>query len=99
MLMSCSVAASGPPASKVSQTFWIAARFGAGGAERFTASSSCESIGCRVSQDLAAPPDCNAAAKLSVDLAAGRASFVCPRSPHAHYLPKEPWLAETFESP
>jgi hypothetical protein len=41
----------------------------------------------------------NVTARLGPDLAAGRGSFVCPRSPYAHYLPKEPWLAETFESP
>ena len=38
------------------------------------------------------PLDC------TVDLAAVRGSFVCPRSP-LNYLPKDPWLAETFESP
>jgi hypothetical protein len=52
-----------------------------------------------VSHDLAALPQRNVTARLERDLAVGRGSFVCPRSTYAHYLPKEPWLAETFESP
>ena len=99
IFISSSVAASGPLASKISHTFWIATRLRSGDAGRSTASSSWEFVTRRVSQDIAALPHRNVTARLERDLAAGRGSFVCLRSPYAHYLPKEPWLAETFESP
>jgi hypothetical protein len=53
----------------------------------------------RVSHDLAALPKRILAARLTLDLAAVRGSFVYPPVAPSNYLPKEPWLAETFESP
>ena len=56
IFISSSVAASGPLASKISHTFWIATRLRCGDACRLGASSSWEFVTRRVSQDLAALP-------------------------------------------